>query len=488
MHHCTLYTLYLMPTIDPQLVDQDAAKVVRRLHRYGHEAYLVGGCVRDLLLGRQPKDFDVATSATPTEIKQLFRNCRIIGRRFRLAHIIFRGKIIETSTFRSQPPPTDLGTSDASKIIRRDNIFGTAEEDALRRDFTVNGLFHDLRANRVIDYVGGLEDLRRKRIRTIGDPQVRIPEDPVRIIRAIKFAARLGFRIDRATESAMVEHRGLISLCSVARVLEEIYKLLGSGATEPAFKLMHRTGVLSVLFPELAMLLDPPTDPQARAPVQPIHNRSQASPPPRPRTAEEIPRDVDPEPLASPSEQPAEDLARYIESLQRLVDDLIGDQCQPIRQWTWSHLRALDRAVVAREAEDPPLSHAQLLAAVLMGPAAPQITEEQPFNEAIFKLEELVRMVTNRLRVSRKDRERLKQIMVAQRRMVHRGKRTRPTALMRREYFPEAWWLFEMTCQATGRHRDMMNRWHQLQCRMGPRSKPRRRRPRRRRGQSPPKK
>ena len=191
-------------------IDPDAAKVVRRLSRSGFAAYLVGGCVRDLLLGRKPKDFDVATSATPPEIKSLFRNCRIIGRRFRLAHIFFGQKIIETSTFRANPREVEAddddelldaeqGHGDNELYIRRDNVFGSAEEDARRRDFTINGLFYDLDGDKVIDYVEGLPDLERRTVRTIGDPDVRFREDPIRILRALKFAARLNFEIEPAT-------------------------------------------------------------------------------------------------------------------------------------------------------------------------------------------------------------------------------------------------------------------------------------------------
>src|SRR5436190_7412318 len=190
--------------IAPEQIDPDAAKVVERLRRYDHAAYLVGGCVRDLLLGgRKPKDFDVATSAQPNEIRRLFRNCRIIGRRFRLAHIFFGSKIIETSTFRANPRDVDLGDEAESStvegeelLIRRDNVFGTAEEDARRRDFTMNGLFYDVDADEVIDYVGGLGDLAARTVRTIGEADIRFREDPVRILRAIKFAARLDFDID----------------------------------------------------------------------------------------------------------------------------------------------------------------------------------------------------------------------------------------------------------------------------------------------------
>src|SRR6201985_1809321 len=191
-----------------------AHQVIAKLREAGHQAYLVGGCVRDLLLGRKPKDFDVATSATPPEIKALFRNCRIIGRRFRLAHIFFGQKIIETSTFRANPREVEVddegvldaetGHGDNELYIRRDNVFGSAEEDARRRDFTINGLFYDLDHDKVIDYVEGLPDLERRTVRTIGDPDIRFREDPVRILRALQFAARLHFEIEPATYAAIL--------------------------------------------------------------------------------------------------------------------------------------------------------------------------------------------------------------------------------------------------------------------------------------------
>src|SRR5215510_2202260 len=236
------------------LIDPDADKVVRRLARRGYKAYLVGGCVRDLLLQRTPKDFDVATSATPNEIKQLFRNCRIIGRRFRLAHIFFGAKIIETSTFRANPREGVPLEEGEELLIRRDNVFGTAEEDARRRDFTINGLFYDIEAERVTDYVGGLADLEARLVRTIGDPDIRFREDPVRILRAIKFAARLGFELEPEKYSALLLHRVEIAKCAPPRVLEEIYRLLRGGAARRSMELLLETGVLAVLAPELAWL------------------------------------------------------------------------------------------------------------------------------------------------------------------------------------------------------------------------------------------
>jgi len=266
-----------MPTIPVEQIDADALKVVRRHTRSGYDAYLVGGCVRDLLIGRKPKDFDVATSATPTQTRAIFRNCRIIGRRFRLAHVFFGTKIIETATFRANPrdpePPETLDdtataslkedlpegvavTEDNNELlIRHDNVFGTAEEDALRRDFTMNGLFYDVDENKVIDYVDGLPDIERRLVRTIGDPDVRFREDPVRILRAIKFASRLDFTIEDKAYEAILRHRGEIAKCAPPRVLEEIYRLLREGAGHSALRKLEETGVLSVLMPAVARRL-----------------------------------------------------------------------------------------------------------------------------------------------------------------------------------------------------------------------------------------
>jgi poly(A) polymerase len=454
-----------LTTIRPESIDPDATKVVRRLVRHGFEAYLVGGCVRDLLLGRKPKDFDVATSATPPEIKKLFRNCRIIGRRFRLAHIFFSTKIIETSTFRAPPAPEPPGEETA--IIRQDNVFGTAKEDALRRDFTINGLFLDVRQNRVIDHIGGLKDLKARRIRTIGDPRTRIPEDPVRIIRAVKFATRLGFTIEPATEAAMVEFRGLIAKCSVARVLEETYRLLSGGHAAPSLELMHRTGVLAVLFPELQAVLGPPADERARAPVTPIHDRSGT-----PRVnhdnhenGEAERRDAEPDPALATSRDPTpEELAAEQEALDALVGQAVGNAVedrQRAAQLILAYLEQLDRLVAAPAEDASPPSHALVLASALAGLAHRQLQAERSLQEAVPVLEELVKAVGARLRVSRRDRERTKQILVAQRRMLQRGKRGRPRALAAREYFPEAWQLFQMRCAVTGEAEEIA-RWRQL--------------------------
>ena len=255
-------------------IDPDAAKVVERLHQSNHEAYLVGGCVRDLLLGRKPKDFDVATSAKPNELRRLFRNCRIIGRRFRLAHIFFGRKIIETSTFRANPRAVedDQGANEngngAGKndlLIRHDNEFGNAVEDARRRDFTINGLFYDIKTGQVIDHVNGLVDLEARLVRTIGDPDIRFREDPVRILRAVKFAARCDLTIESETYRRMMEHKGEIAKCAQARVSEEFFRLLRAGGARRSFELLLGTGLLEVLSPDLARALQQePVDEQGR--------------------------------------------------------------------------------------------------------------------------------------------------------------------------------------------------------------------------------
>ncbi len=236
--------------LDESRIDADAAKVVRRLNRHGYEAYLVGGCVRDLLVDRAPKDFDVATSARPDDVRALFRNSRIIGRRFRLVHILFGGgRIIETATFRRNPQPQEGGDD---LLIRYDNVFGEAHEDAVRRDFTINGLFYDLDRQRVIDWVGGMDHIQTRKIHTIGEPVVRFLEDPVRILRAIKFAARLDFGMTPDVYDAAVQCRGALAMAARPRLFEEILRLMRGGAAHRSMWLAWEMGVLDVLLPELA--------------------------------------------------------------------------------------------------------------------------------------------------------------------------------------------------------------------------------------------
>jgi len=243
-------------------IDADALKVLYRLRQANHAAYLVGGSVRDLLLGRRPKDFDIGTSAHPYQVKKLFRNCWIIGRRFRLAHVKFGPKVIEVATFRRQVAPgeevvadgvpaPDPSTPEGEHLIHHDNTFGTPEEDAFRRDFTINALFYDIATFSIIDYVGGLDDLRAGIVRSIGDPDVRLREDPVRMIRAIALAARLDFEIEPTLVDAIRTHRREIGKSSQARLLEEYYKILRAGSSEKAFRGLADVGLLEPTSSEL---------------------------------------------------------------------------------------------------------------------------------------------------------------------------------------------------------------------------------------------
>jgi poly(A) polymerase len=349
------------PAIKEESIDADAAKVIRRLVRNGFEAYLVGGCVRDLLVGRKPKDFDVATSATPSEIRDIFRNCRIIGRRFRLAHVFFGPKIIETATFRANPREVlgdDLpeGEEPAELLIRHDNVFGTAEEDARRRDFTINGLFYDLGPGQVIDYVDGMTDLSRRSVRTIGDPDIRFREDPVRILRAIKFAARLGFDI---------EDREEIGKSAPPRVLEEIFRLLRGGASLESVILLRETGLLTVLVPEVE--------------VQMRNN----------------PAALDP------------------------------------------YLRAADELMAAGEV----LPNATLLCLLLCPELRPLLDEKESerVRDAGEFIDAAIGPLLGRLRVSRRDAERMRQILLGQRRLWQMRRRpVRPGAVAQRDWYKEA--------------------------------------------------
>lgn len=239
-------------SFDSGLIDADAAKVVQRLVRQGHAAYLVGGCVRDLLLGHKPKDFDVATSARPEEVRETFRNSRVIGRRFRLVHVLFgRDKVIETATFRRQPG--EDGGEDL--LIRDDNSFGEAFEDAARRDFTINALFYDIEAKQVLDWCSGMQDIERRSVRTIGDPVIRFREDPVRMLRAVKFCARLDLGMDPDTYRAIVQCRSLVGLAAKPRLFEELLRLMRGGAAHRSIWLLWELGLLDELLPELSAYL-----------------------------------------------------------------------------------------------------------------------------------------------------------------------------------------------------------------------------------------
>jgi poly(A) polymerase len=277
-------------TLSRRDIDPDALRVLYRLRQFDHTAYLVGGSVRDLLIGRRPKDFDIGTSAHPYQVKKLFKNCWIIGRRFRLAHVKFGSKVIEVATFRRQvapgeevvedgvpaprhdamsEQPDEAAVNDMSvaagdgheapavpdalpdRLIHHDNTFGTPEQDAFRRDFTINALFYDIATFSVIDYVNGLADLQAGIVRSIGDPEVRFREDPVRMMRAVALAARLDFKIDPESLRAIRIHRHEIARSAAPRLLEEYYKILRSGAAERTFRDLASLGLLEPISEEL---------------------------------------------------------------------------------------------------------------------------------------------------------------------------------------------------------------------------------------------
>lgn len=239
--------------ISRRSIPENVLKVLYRLHRTGYRAYLCGGSVRDLLMGRTPKDFDVVTDAHPAEVRRLFRNSRIIGRRFRLVHIIFQDQVVEVATFRREPERAAATPEDEAEdvLITDDNTFGSPLQDARRRDFTINALFYNIADFSVIDYVGGLEDLGEGRVRVIGDPDLRFREDPVRMMRAIEFASRLGFEIESGTYEGILRHRNEILKASPPRVSEEILELLRRGWSRGAIRLMVDTGLLEPLLPEI---------------------------------------------------------------------------------------------------------------------------------------------------------------------------------------------------------------------------------------------
>ena len=237
--------------ISRRQIPENVLKVLYRLHRSGYRAYLCGGSVRDLLMNREPKDFDIATDAHPAEIRRLFRNSRIIGRRFRLVHVIFQDMIVEVATFRREPERGTATEETDDILVTDDNTFGSPLQDARRRDFTMNGLFYNIADFSVIDYVGGLDDIEERRVRVIGDPDVRFREDPVRMMRAIEFASRLGFAIEPATYDAILRHRTEILKASPPRVSEEILELVRRGWSEGAFRLMVDSRLLEPLLPEV---------------------------------------------------------------------------------------------------------------------------------------------------------------------------------------------------------------------------------------------
>ena len=385
--------------LDLEEVDPDALKVLRRLNRYGFQAYLVGGCVRDLLIGRHPKDFDIATSATPKQIKKLFRNSRIIGRRFRLAHIHFGDNILEVSTFRAAAVAKE--EDDADPLIVRDNVFGRADEDARRRDFTVNALFFDIRNLEVIDFVGGMKDLRAHRIETIGDPVTRLREDPVRMLRAARFAGRLGFDLAEDLFRAIAEVNEDLRKAAAPRLYEELQKLLDRGGARGSFDILHRSRVLDVLLPELAAHVDGPPSPL----------------------------EIEPAGLWS-----------ILRSLDIFVDD--GHVVSNVVLLSALFLPLFERALLHN---------------------GPPPEGEKPSDFDIGALvDRILDPIALRLQVPRRDLFRVKQILAAQRRFLARKQGRRkpsPKQVVRKEYFPDALRLFQIHARALGRFQPEVERW-----------------------------
>ncbi len=377
------------------LVHQDALRVISRLSRAGHEAYLVGGCVRDLILGRKPKDFDVATAAHPRQVKRLFRNGRIIGRRFKLVHVVYGDHIVETATFRMDP---ETETSDDLLIIE-DNTFGTAAEDARRRDFTINGLFLEPFGNRVIDYVGGLADLEAGLLRTIGPPTVRMAEDPVRILRAIRFATRLGFRIEDETWDAMCDHAPELLRSAPPRVLEEVLRILRSGTALGAFRMMRACGALAVLLPSIDGFLGSRDDPDPAA-----HDRA--------------------------------------DTYWRLLEALDADVHAGRVPTTALSVAVAFLRVVEREAD----------AATRTLPDAP--------HDLFSVTDEVLGPVSLQTRLSRRDLARARRIITNQPRFTQvGGRRFKPLVFMASEDFEESLWLFRLRSAAWGQGWDVYEGW-----------------------------
>ena len=436
------------PELPLDKLDPDALKVVLRLRSYGHQAYLVGGCVRDLSLGLRPKDFDVATSAHPGEIRAIFRNCRLIGRRFRLAHVYFRGgKVVETATFRANPnEDVEAAEANGDLFITRDNVFGTAEEDARRRDFTINGLFYDVVLGRILDYVGGREDLERRLIRTIGDPDVRMREDPVRLLRAVRFAAKLGLDIEPKTWAAMVRNKGEIARCAPPRVLEEIFRLLRSGYSQRCFELLHEADALSVLLPPMADWLGRASPEEGKAMFESL------------RLLDEVVR-----------QGPCPDDAVLLSTLlmHQYQHQLLKNVPAPLNG---AAAPALNGAALAEDGDE--LEESSELEEIEAIEAATD--EETPLPEengeaahAEWSIsaqaetaEELLAELVRSARLPRRIAERARLILHAQRVLSGvRKRRSSPMKFVRQPYFADALLVLDLYAKASGRGHDALERW-----------------------------
>jgi poly(A) polymerase len=458
------------PEIPEANLDPDAVKVVRRLRRAGHQAYLVGGCVRDLLLGIRPKDFDVATSAHPGQVKETFRNSRLIGRRFRLAHVFYHGgKIVEVSTFRANPLD-ELQDLPQDLLIRHDNVFGSAEEDARRRDFSINGLFYDVDEGRVIDYVGGKEDLRARRVRTIGAPDVRMREDPVRILRAIRFAAKCAFELEAETGAAMKTHVHEIPRCAPPRVLEEVLKLLRSGASRRCFELLREVRALRILIPPVAAYLESGGLEEAERHLRALdaldaHVRVGEIPSDAVLLANllaPLPRDSGrrgPIPKASQAQQPPpaevdEELERELSALEAAAEAEAKEPAEPE-----DPAQAPLPEGALREAAD---LHDERLGGTAAF-AASAAVEAWSLPQDVVAPEIVLAEMVRTARLPRRIAERARMILLAQPILSgeRRRRRSSPQAFVRQSYFPEALAVFELSVAATGQGHEQLSKWQQ---------------------------
>ena len=375
-----------------------------RLRTAGYKGYLVGGSVRDLLLSRSPKDFDIGTDAHPQALRKLFRNCRMIGRRFRLAHILFaNGKVVEVATFRRPPDPVTEGKG-PDLLQTSDNTFGTPREDALRRDFTINGLFYDISDFSVIDHVGGLEDLEAGLIRTIGDPDIRFREDPVRMMRAVEFASRLGFAITPDAYEAILRHRKEIVKSAPPRVTEELAQSLRGGHALPTLLLLREVGLLDVLLPELASVL-------------------------------------------------------------RLIDP---DHSRGAGHLFWALLEVLDAERRRGRAFDDTVHFALLFVPIVRARVREIAPDHEPDpNRLATVIEDVVSPLAFRMSLPRASTDRIKQALAMLGKLSHRPDgRLNSRRLAFREAFPTALDIFELTAMATGRGQDLVREWRSLQAKI----------------------
>ncbi len=429
-------------------IDPDALKVLYRLYRAGFTAYLVGGGVRDLLLGRRPKDFDIGTSARPPQVRKLFRNCWLIGKRFRLAHIHFQGgKVVEVSTFRSEPTREE-GEADNDLLVRQDNTFGTPEEDAMRRDFTINGLFYDIGTFSLIDFVGGMDDIQSRTIRTIGDPNIRFREDPVRMIRAIKFAARLDFDIERETWDAIIRHRFEILKSPPSRVLEEIARLLEGGAARRSFQLLAETGFLAILLPTVSAYLHPDESEWLTA-LDSVRERI--------RVRREAAAAAEEAALSEP--EATDDGAAVARALEIPRDPPPLPLLADVTHFEWREQDLLWNMLGAADRLHPRSRPALYSALVypLLEACREQVADQdlERMSQDLMFSEHFGSLIT------RKDRERIAQILLSHKRLLKRKRKAPVGGLLRKPYFADALQFLEIETEASGENQEQARRWRE---------------------------